>query len=548
MTRAVIYARFSSDLQNPRSIEDQFRLARELAARRGFGVVAEFSDAAASGRTIHRPGLQTLLSAARKKAFDVLICEALDRLSRGLADVARIFEELEFLDVRIVTVEEGDVAPMHVAFKGAMNAQFITALASKVRRGQRGNIEAGRAAGGLSYGYRPAHRLDDRGRVIRGERVIDEFQARVIRRVFGEYAAGLTPIAIAKRLNADGIPSPRGGQWNASSILGHPRRLNGILRNSLYAGKIVYNRSRKVKDPSTGRRLNRDNDPQARIERDAPHLRIVEEKLWLRVRAVDAMHSSPEGNTRRSYGPRHTHLLSGLVKCAECGRSYISHAADALRCSSVTNGKVCNNRRIVRRASLETLVLNSLREELTRKEAVDFFVETYTRYIKEFADSLNVSRRDAESRLTAVHGKISNLVAAIEDGEIPNQSLKRRMAELEAEEQSLKATLERQPEAIANLPYRNPHEVYAEVLDDLRQSLTADPVAQAEAASALRNLIDRIEVVPSPEPGNYGLNLYGRIDGILAWGNGQTPTEQGQNPQLGNSGAQGRCASMQSDQ
>jgi len=542
MTRAVIYARFSSDLQNPRSIEDQFRLARELAARRGYGVIAEFSDAATSGRTTHRPGLQTLLSQARKRTFEVLICEALDRLSRGLADVARIFEELEFLDVRIVTIEEGDVAPMHVAFKGAMNAQFLTALASKVRRGQRGNIEAGRAAGGLSYGYRPLHRLDDRGRVIRGERVIYEAQAQVIRRVFQEYASGLTPIAIAKRLNADSIPSPRGGQWNASSILGHPRRLNGILRNRLYAGKIVYNRSRKVKDPSTGRRLNRDNDPKARIERDAPHLRIVPEELWLKVRAIDVACAMATNGTRKSYGPRSTHLLSGLVKCAACGRSYISHASNTLRCSSVTNGKTCTNRRIVKRSSLETLVLDSLRDELTRKEAIEFFVETYTQCLKEFAGSLKGNRRDVESRLAIVRGKIDNLVSAIEDGSTPSQSLKRRMTELETEEQSLEAALERQPEAFTKYPLRNPHEVYAELLDNLRQSLNADPVIKAEASNALRNLIDRIEVVPSPDPGNYGLNLFGRIDGILAWGSGQMPNEPGQNPQLGDSGARASMA------
>jgi Recombinase len=82
-----------------------------------------------------------------------------------------------------------------------------------------------------------------------GEREIDPAQAEIIRRIFKKYADGMAPRQIAPRLNQEAVPSPRGGQWNASTINGNRQRRNGILNNELYTGRITYNRQRFVKDP-----------------------------------------------------------------------------------------------------------------------------------------------------------------------------------------------------------------------------------------------------------------------------------------------------------
>lgn len=87
--RAAIYARFSSDLQRDRSIEDQVALCREYAARNGYDVVAVFSDRAITGSSlILRRGIQDMLQAARAGDFEFLIAESLSRhrsRSRGRA-------------------------------------------------------------------------------------------------------------------------------------------------------------------------------------------------------------------------------------------------------------------------------------------------------------------------------------------------------------------------------------------------------------------------------------------------------------------------------
>ena len=83
MIRAALYARYSSDLQSAASIEDQFRICRDHAERAGWTVVDTYRDAAISGDSmILRPGIQALLADARSGAFDVVVAEALDRMSR----------------------------------------------------------------------------------------------------------------------------------------------------------------------------------------------------------------------------------------------------------------------------------------------------------------------------------------------------------------------------------------------------------------------------------------------------------------------------------
>src|SRR5262249_36582343 len=168
---------------------------------------------------------------------DVVIAEALDRLSRDQEDVASLYKSLDFAGVKIVTHAEGEINELHVGLKGTMNALFLKDLALKTHRGLQGRVDAGKSAGGLCYGYRPVHTLSANGEVIRGERRIEESEAEVVRRIFRMFADGQSPIAIAKRLNAEGIPGPSGNAWRDTTIRGHALRRTGILRNELYIGR-----------------------------------------------------------------------------------------------------------------------------------------------------------------------------------------------------------------------------------------------------------------------------------------------------------------------
>src|SRR6516164_2985615 len=198
MLKAVIYARYSSDNQRVASIEDQLRVCREHAGRERWHVVDTYHDAAISGASvILRPGVQSLLQDAQRGRFDIVLAEALDRISRDQADVATLFKHLSFAGVQIVTLAEGEISELHVGLKGTMNALFLKDLAAKTHRGLRGRVEKGKAGGGLCYGYDVVKRTDSEGEPVRGERNINEAEAAIVRRIFREFAVGKSPRAIA---------------------------------------------------------------------------------------------------------------------------------------------------------------------------------------------------------------------------------------------------------------------------------------------------------------------------------------------------------------
>ncbi len=84
-----------------------------------------------------------------------------------------------------------------------MNALFLKDLADKTRRGLRGRVEKGKPGGGLAYGYKVARKFSPNGEAIKGDREIDQERAKIVRRIFKEYALkNKSPKVIASDLNA----------------------------------------------------------------------------------------------------------------------------------------------------------------------------------------------------------------------------------------------------------------------------------------------------------------------------------------------------------
>lgn len=238
--RVVIYARYSSDQQRAASIDDQFRICRERAEREGWNVVGTYKDAAISGASmILRPGIQTLLQDAQSGMFDLVLSEALDRISRDQADVAALYKRLKFAGVPIVTLSEGEISELHVGLTGTMNELALKAIAEKTRRGMSGRVEAGKSGGGLCYGYKVVKQFDGQGQPVRGDRTIDVMEAETVRRILRLFAAGNAPRTIARTLNDEGVPGPGCKPWGDTTIRGHVKRGTGIVNNELYAGVLI---------------------------------------------------------------------------------------------------------------------------------------------------------------------------------------------------------------------------------------------------------------------------------------------------------------------
>ncbi len=419
--RAAIYARYSSELQREASIEDQVRQCTTRIEREGWSLATTYSDYAQSGASHLRPGYQQLLADARAGRFEVVVAEALDRLSRDQEHVAALFKQLTFAGVKIVTLAEGEIGALHVGLKGTMNALFLSDLRQKVRRGLEGRVRQGRSGGGLSYGYDIVREVDAGGEPVCGGRSLNEAEAAIVRRIFEAFVAGKSPRAIARALNAERIRGPGGHPWTDTTIRGHALRRTGILRNELYIGRLVWNKQRYLKDPSTGRRLARINPESEWIIRDVPELRIVEDGLWERVQARLAGIRDSDGvqkarETKFWLRRRAKHLLTGLVRCGVCGSPLAAGGKDYLCCSAARRLGTCDNRKGIRRGVLEGLILDAIKDNLMHPDLV-------AEFIKEFHAEVNRQRRDAELSVTLkgrelddVRRKLDGLVEAIADG------------------------------------------------------------------------------------------------------------------------------------
>ena len=290
---------------------------------RGLGSSGGVSDHAISGATTLLPGYQKMLEDARAGRFEVLVAEALDRLSRDQENIAGLFKQLSFAGVRLITLSEGEVGELHVGLKGTMNALFLKDLAQKTRRGLEGRIRQGKSGGGLSFGYEVVRKLDVAGEAIRGDRRFNYTEPAIVRRIFEEFACGLSPRAIAQALNKEGVPGPAGKSWGPSTVYGNWQRGTGILNNELYIGRLVWNRQQFIKDPKTGRRQARPNPESKWVIEEVPHLRIIDDRLWERVKGRQQTSRSrimtKDKGVRSERARRPNYLLSGLLKCGICG-------------------------------------------------------------------------------------------------------------------------------------------------------------------------------------------------------------------------------------
>jgi site-specific DNA recombinase len=433
-----------------------------------------------------------------------------------------VFKQLNFLGVRLITLAEGYIDELHIGFKGTMNAVFLKDLRGKVRRGLRGRVEKGKSGGGLGYGYEVVRHLefDARGRLIRGDRTINQQEAEVVIRVFRWYADGVSPRAIAQRLIGEGIPSSSGGKWTDSTIRGHVRRGTGLINNQLYIGKLVWDRVSYVKNPATDKRVARENPREQWLASDVPELRIVDDELWGEVKAKQAELQVKYANVIaavRAYHlnatHRHRYFLSGLLTCDVCGGPYSIRGADRYACSNRVLNNSCSNNHTIIREEIEARVLDGLRGPLMDPKVAGAALRAYVEETKRLNREW-LSTHDADRKMLAeIPTKLKRLRSAIEDGG-DSRTLVAGIRELEAQENEIRGRLSRAPAEVHVNP--NLAGIFRRKVEHLAEALQC-PDEFDEACATIRGLIDHVTLTPGSKRGDIAATLYGDLATIVAW-------------------------------
>jgi DNA invertase Pin-like site-specific DNA recombinase len=286
---AVAYARFSSNNQREESIDAQMRAIREYCAKERIELIAEFKDEAISGKTDDREDFQNMINQLLKGnlAVDFVLVHKFNRFARNKYDSALYKKKLKDAGIKVVSVSQKiDETPEGELLEGFLETidQYYSAnLAVEVRKGLRENALKGKHAGGqVLFGYS----LDKDGYYVANE------NAKVVRRIFEEYAAGYPKTEICERLNREGYRNQRGKKFNTRTIY-------DLLRNPKYIGIYIYTIDRK----ETIRLENVIQNPP------------IDRKLWEQVQKL-CEEGSAKGRYRKK---KRSYLLTGKTFCEECG-------------------------------------------------------------------------------------------------------------------------------------------------------------------------------------------------------------------------------------
>lgn len=507
---AALYARFSTDLQNDRSIADQFAVCETYAASNDLIITHRYEDRAKSSATLFgRDGLLAMIAAAKAGAFRVIVVEALDRISRNPADLHSLFQSLDFAGVSIEEVSRGKADAISVGLSGLVGQLFLAGLKEKTRRGLAGVVRDGRSAGGRAYGYAPVPGKP-------GELVIVPEEAAIVRRIFEEYATGNSTRDIAAGLNADGIESPRGSLWRASILTGNRARNYGILLNDLYHGERIWNRVHMVRNPDTGKRISRTNPEHEWQRQPAPQLRIVTEPVWQAVqRRLNDNRWSGKGRGKKPKRP-----LAGLLTCAHCGSTITIRARRAsgavyAACTGATETHICEHKEAVRLDQIEADILGRLAELLRDPVYLKAYLDSYHEERRRLAQDASKDRNQLERAATKARAAFDRAERLYIDGIADSPEALQRLRELKSARDIANAALaesDEPPKVVAIHPDATRR--YLEALDNLVPTLTeAAEQGQPKAMSVLRELISDVRI--SRTETGVSLEIYGYLGALL---------------------------------
>ena len=316
----VLYLRVSLERQTEGySLEGQKRYLREWAEFEGMTVVETYVDAGKSGKSISgRDEFQRMLSDIAKSHIDYVIVFKLSRFGRNAKDVLVSLSYLQRYGTNLICKEDGldsstSMGRMMITILGAVAEMERENILAQSMLGREEKAKQGGWNGGIApYGY-----------VLQnGKLEIHEEDAKVIALIYDKFVhEKMGYSTIAGYLNQLGIPrhltkTSNGRQFTDWDV----QHIRLILKNPVYTGRVAFGRTKQQRIEGTEGEYRRVRSKDYILSCEAAHDAIVSEELFeqaqLRQREIVA------GAPKIGRGPKH--LLSGILKCPQCGSSMIA--------------------------------------------------------------------------------------------------------------------------------------------------------------------------------------------------------------------------------
>ncbi len=369
------------------SIENQRKLIHEYVSRQEDAVlVDEFYDDGYTGTNYNRPGFIKLLDAIKAGGVDCIIVKDLSRLGREYIETGKLLEEIfPSMGVRFISVNDGydSSCPKQsddilIPVKNLMNETYCRELSYKLRRQFAVQRRNGEFLGAFaSYGY--CKSPDDKHKLV-----IDEYAAEIVKGIFYSKMQGYSQQAIANTLNQEGVMSPaqykkhcgyryKSGFVTEATPMWTAVAVTRILVNRIYVGDLIQG---KRGTPNFKIKKERLRKPEEWVIVEKNHEPIVDFLVFEVVQKMLAR------DTRCSPTQKSVTPLSGMVFCADCGRSVLLRTVTRANkkflyyvCSTYKNSQGCSSHSI-EKSKLESAILNAIRLQIQTVVNLDEMIAT----------------------------------------------------------------------------------------------------------------------------------------------------------------------------
>lgn len=415
MSKAVIYARYSSTNQREESIEGQIRECTDFAKRQDITIVGSYIDRALTGKTDARPQFQKMISDSGKQLFDIVIVYTLDRFARNRYDSATYKAKLKKNGVKVISAKENITDdPSGIILESVLEGMaeyYSVELAQKVLRGMTENaLDCKWLSGIIPLGYK----LDDDKHLI-----IDDHAAPIVRKIFEMYAAGDRIVDIAKYANSTHLKTAKGNNFSRCSF-------THMLKNETYIGTYKWRNIVKTKVIP----------------------RFIPDDLFYAVQK--RIKSRKETNIR---GKSENFLLSSKLKCGKCGQfmTGVSGTSKQKRryyyyqCYA-SKSKKCDMP-LFPREKLEDIILAETIKLLSEPHTIEFIANT----VANLPIDENTQISILETEITEIKNKLKNCIKAVESG-LLSDTISKNISEYEKKLSVLKKDLS--IEKVLNEPFK----------------------------------------------------------------------------------------------
>ncbi len=477
-----LYARVSSDRQDvDLSVAAQLRALRDYADRNGYTIAREYVDEAESGRVADRPQFRKMLEEAGKPnaPFKEILVWKFSRFTRKREHAVAFKSMLRRRGIRVVSItEHADDSPtgkLMEAIIESVDEFYSENLAQEVMRGTREAASRGFwVTPHAPYGYKRIFVAD--GPKKRPKLALESPADSIVRRMYLMAGQGKSTLDIAKSLNQEGIPSPKGKRWLKTTI-------HRILTNEVYTGTLVWGITAK------------DKAPPVRVEGAFPS--IVSKDEFDRVARVMQANAPDKQHPKRTASP---YLLSGLAKCAACGRALIGQEAKSGQyayyvCHSLLKrGKgTCDTPRLSARR-FERTIIDQIRVNVLTENNVKTLVELVNEEFSEVYQEQKERLEAVEEELIEVRRRMDRLWHAVETTDLEINDIIPRIREHQERQEKLEVAAEEAKAALSNRPARLDDAKIATYAREMSDFLLESELTETKAF--VRSFIKEIAVTP----------------------------------------------------